>query len=215
MLNYSLSILLFCHILGRRVILSTNLILNLLFIFSLLQLFARSAIAEDGKKDEETPSSEVAKFEPNSEYDRTSRYVNKWLSIPALGGARLDEEGDLNYQHLKGRMVVFVFLASWSEPAQNMMKDLIKIEKKYEEPGTDFFYIFAHDTRSDAEGFIKHFKLGSSVMANNQILSDFKIQQLPTIIVGDRHGWLTQIYQNVKSQDLEDLEGFLKLQTAL
>ncbi len=172
--------------------------------------------AKSKKKAEDVPAAtKKSKRDRNAEYDRTPNYVHSWFKIPVITGQRLGVAGNLTFRPRKGRFSVIVFLASWSEPAQTMMKELKYIEKKFSQLDTDFLYVFAHDTRDDAEGFLKQFDISSGMLANDKVLGAYKVQHLPTIYVGDRAGWLSQFYVNTERKDIADLRKYLKLQTAL
>lgn len=111
-------------------------------------------------------------------------------------------------------MLVILFLASWSEPCQQIIEDYQKLEKRFERLPIDFVYVFAHDTKEDAEGFMQEFKMKDAVLANRDALKAFKNPKLPTVYVGDRRGFLTTRYVAIGGKDLRDLDEFLKLQTS-
>ena len=101
---------------------------NHLYVLALILLFAQSAMAS---KSEPAPpvSAKKARENRNAEFERTNKYVHKWFKVPSISGSRLGINGTLNFSPRKGRFSVVIFLASWSEPSQQMMKELTHIEK--------------------------------------------------------------------------------------
>jgi hypothetical protein len=111
---------------------------------------------------------------------------------------------------------VLVFLASWSVPSQQQIREYKRIEEKYQGRFTDFVYIFAHDTENDARGFSNVYKLGSNTMlASANVLEAFHQPELPSYYVADRYKWLVLRRINTQKQDLDELDNFLSLHTAL
>jgi thiol-disulfide isomerase/thioredoxin len=145
----------------------------------------------------------------------TTKYVASWLKMPSFSATQLPGEGDQAAVAPKaGRALVVVFLASWCEPCQQMLKDLQRVEKRYRPLNTDFVYVFTHDTRDDAEGFMKEFGMFQGYLANKDVLKTFHNPELPTIYIGDRHGWLAGRYLKADAAALASLDNFLKDITA-
>ena len=141
-----------------------------------------------------------------------------WQSwVPMLGFSATRIPGLVDQERvdpIEGRMLVVVFLASWCEPCQQLMPELIRLENRYRRLNADFVYVFAHDTRDDAEGFMKEFNLDRGYLANTEIHKVFHNPELPTIYVGDRHKWLAARYVKTTKKDLDELDGLLRLFTA-
>jgi len=141
----------------------------------------------------------------------TNFYVHTWIAMPGFTAARLDGENEQETtQPTKGRTMVLVFLASWCEPCQQMMPEMQRLQRHYQKLNTDFIYIFSHDTRDDALGFIKEFNLGKAYLANQSVLKTYHAPELPSIYVGDRHGWLVHRYLKVTAADLGKLDAMLQ-----
>ncbi len=141
-------------------------------------------------------------------------YVHRWIPLPAFTGSRLVGSGQRTVAPTPGRMTVILFLASWCEPCQQMMPDFQKIEKRYRRLDADFIYVFAHDTRDDAEGFMKEYGVTEGMLANHEILKAFHNPELPSIYVGDRHGWMLTRYLKAQTAELSKLDGVLKTLTS-
>jgi thiol-disulfide isomerase/thioredoxin len=107
-----------------------------------------------------------------------------------------------------------LFLASYCEPCQEMMESYLRLEKRYRRLNTDFVYVFAHDTKDDAEGYMKEFGLRHGILANFDALKAFHNPKLPTIYVGDRHGWLMTRFEESSAADLAKLDTYLRDLTA-
>jgi thiol-disulfide isomerase/thioredoxin len=147
---------------------------------------------------------------------RSDRYVHRWVSFPAFQAKSLDRRESLTISPLEGRVTVLVFLASWCVPCQQQIREFKRIEEKFQDRFTDFIYIFAHDTETDARGFSNIHKLDRKAMlASASVLEAFHQPDLPSYYVADRYKWLVMRRLNTQKQDLADLENFLNLHTAL
>ena len=123
----------------------------------------------------------------------TNFYVHTWIAMPGFTAARLDGENEQETtQPTKGRTMVLVFLASWCEPCQQMMPEMQRLQRHYQKLNTDFIYIFSHDTRDDALGFIKEFNLGKAYLANQSVLKPITPPSCPayTSVIA-MAGWYT------------------------
>lgn len=145
----------------------------------------------------------------------SNSYVHRWLPMPSFTAEGLGENaGPMSVAPRPGRMTVVLFLASYCEPCQQMMEDYLRLEKKYRRLSTDFVYVFAHDTKDDAQGYMKEFDMTRGVLANFDALKAYHNPKLPTVYVGDRHGWLMTRFEEAKGQDLARLDELLKRLTA-
>ncbi|MCX6109072.1 MAG: TlpA disulfide reductase family protein [Proteobacteria bacterium] len=180
--------------------LKTALLSTALLITALLP----SAVAVAGEpKGEEHPA-------PPKAVTATDHYVSSWVRLPSFSATRLgDEHESVTIAPSKGRLLVIVFLASWCEPCQQLMPQIQRLERHYQKLNTDFVYIFSHDTRDDAQGFMKEFKLSNAYLANQELLKTYHEPELPSIYVGDRHGWMLQRYIKTTVTDLAKLNGLL------
>jgi thiol-disulfide isomerase/thioredoxin len=171
-------------------------------------LSASAARGEEGEKKEEKPAAPV--FTGPSDH-----YVHNWIAAPAVTGVALGGgDGEITVTPRKGRVTLVVFLASWCEACQQMAPDFLALMKRYQRLDTDVVYVFAHDTKGDAEGFMKEFGIDEGVLGNLEILKTFHNPELPTVYVVDRNGWLATRYTKAGPGDLAKLDDFLKLATA-
>jgi thiol-disulfide isomerase/thioredoxin len=173
-----------------------------------LGVFAAPALAnEHGEKKEggEAEAAEPAFSGPSD------TYVHKWLAFPAISGAGLPQaDGQREVAPQPGRLTVLLFLASWCEPCQQLVPKFRQVEKRYARLPVDFHYLFVHDTLEDAGGFMKEFGIARGVLGNNDILKTFHNPDLPSIYVGDRHGWLMKRYIKAGPDAVVELDELLK-----
>jgi thiol-disulfide isomerase/thioredoxin len=144
------------------------------------------------------------------------KFWESW--VPMLGFTATKIPGLVDQQKVspeEGRMLVVVFIASWCEPCQQIMPDLVSLQRRYNQLNVDFAYVFMHDTREDAEGFMKEFGIESGYLANADVHKVFHNPELPTIYVGDRHKWLAARYEKTKRADLTQLDELMKMITAI
>jgi thiol-disulfide isomerase/thioredoxin len=161
-------------------------------------------------------ASEDPKDKLSKEYEITDSYTHKWIKFPEFSAPSLATEETYDFKHKWGEATVVVFLASWCLPCQQIIKEVIRIEKKYQKNYTKFIYVFSHDTRSDALGFMQLHKLsGLSVLSTGELLTAFHQPELPSIYVADRYGWLVARYLDTNFEHLKDLDKFLYLHTTL
>ncbi len=157
-----------------------------------------------------------AKDSKNGAPARADHYVHRWVPFPSFKATSLERRETSTITPQDGRVRVLVFLASWCVPCQQQIREFKRIEEKYRDRFTDFVYIFAHDTESDARGFSSVYKLGgNAMMASANALEAFHQPELPTFYVADRYKWLVLRRINTQTSDLEDLDKFLSLHTAL
>lgn len=192
---------------------STRELLVAMMIATMSASFALRAEANSAPKKE----GEGAESAPPAETNEASDgYVHHWLPMPSFSAQALGvATGDpVSVASKPGRMLVLVFLASYCEPCQQLMGDLSRVEARFRRLNTDFVYVFAHDTQDDALGFMKEFNMPTGVLANFDALKAYHNPKLPTIYVGDRHGWLMTRYEEVTKTDIQTLDELLRKLTA-
>jgi len=94
------------------------------------------------------------------------------------------------------------------------MADLQRLDKHYRQLNTDFIFVFSHDTPSDAANFVKDYGLSRAYLADQDLLKTFGNPELPSIYVGDRHGWLADRYLKADTLAAAKLDRFLRYITA-
>lgn len=169
----------------------------------------KPAAEHGGGGEEAKPEAQAEALEPSD------HYVHRWKKMPEFVAPALsDIGGQLHVKPRDGRAQVVVFLASWCEPCQQLMEDLQRIEKRYKRLPVDVVYVFAHDTKDDALGFMKEYGLTEGILANQDALKAFHSPELPSLYVADRHGWLMTRFVKAGKPDVATLDGYLKNMTA-
>lgn len=147
--------------------------------------------------------------------DITSHYAHSWYNFPVISGKKVNDRGFLSFKPARGYATVAVFLASWCIPCQTMLRSFQDLERKYKNRYTTFVYIFAHDLEQDAAGFIEAYKLhGNNIMASVDLMKRFHEPDLPSVYLGDRHGWLAWRKLSIDQASLSELDRFLELHTS-
>ncbi|SMF29695.1 TlpA family protein disulfide reductase [Pseudobacteriovorax antillogorgiicola] len=145
----------------------------------------------------------------------TTEYVHSWKKFPTIAGQAVGRDAFISVKPTRGKAVVAVFIASWCLPCQVLIQDIKAMEKKFEMRHTRFVYVFAHDTKADAEGFRRTYKIGSNgLLANVELMKTFHQPELPSIYVSDRKTWLVWRAVGVKREQLAELDEFLDYHTA-
>jgi thiol-disulfide isomerase/thioredoxin len=145
----------------------------------------------------------------------TTEYPHSWQKFPSLVAESLPNREPYKISPQPGEALVIVFLASWCLPCQQLIEEMKRIENAFDHRFTQFYYIFAHDTLPDAQGFVKTYQVGENVVLGTpQILEDFHQPPLPSLYVADRYGWMVMRLLDTQRSDLETLIRFLKLHTA-
>lgn len=165
-----------------------------------------------------TPEEEANKAAAESQ-EITDRYVHRWMPLPKLTGSHLAQNipvgNQKNITARKGRATVILFLASWCEPCQQLITEFRRLETLYTPLDTDFVYVFMHDTREDALGFMKEYRIENAVLGNQEILKSYHNPELPSMYVADRRGWMATRVQKASGKDLAALDELMKKMTAL
>lgn len=148
--------------------------------------------------------------------EASDKYVHRWIPMPSFRGPGLGAAGsERTVEPKEGRLQVIVFLASWCEPCQQLMPELRVLEKRYERLGADFVYVFAHDTKDDANGFMQEFKVDDGLLATHDVLRAFHNPELPTVYVADKTKWIATRYVKAGKREVANLDDLLKHLTAL
>lgn len=173
------------------------------------QAIEKPAAPEAGKEAAEPAATSGADV-----LERTDHYVNRWIPMPPFAATEVltQEQGEVRVN--TGRAQVILFLASWCEPCQQLMGDYLRVQKKYSRLNTDFIYVFAHDTKDDAEGFMKEYGMKRGYLANHEVLKAFNNPELPSIYVADRHGWMMTRMIKATPKDVGALAEYLRPITA-
>ena len=140
----------------------------------------------------------------------------KVLPFPPFKAEAIGLQKTIDYKPKKGRAAMLIFVASWCEPCQVLMPEFKQLARKYANENTDVYFVFAHDTREDASGFVKEHQLAqTSVMANVDLLIAFKNPELPSIYLADRWTYLGDRFIKVKKSDINAVDAAMGKITAL
>ncbi|NRA43638.1 MAG: hypothetical protein HRU09_01650 [Oligoflexales bacterium] len=179
-------------------------------VFALLTtLFSTNgviALAEE-KKEQKVKSSEADSF------IETRHYVHNWVPLPTIEGQDLNGKA-IKQSPKRGVLDVIVFIASWCVQCQQLIGYIQDLDKKYNKRHTRFTYIFSHDLKADALGFAKAFKIDSAIIASHDILKSYHNPELPSVYIGDRHGWLLARYLKATPKELKKIDEVISFLTA-
>jgi len=147
-------------------------------------------------------------------FEITNDYVHKWIKFPVAKGKSI-KGGMSTIKSVKGFVSVIYFVASWDVKSQEILAKLKKVENKYAHQNAKFYYIFTHDTYEDATAFAKEYGIENGLIAGHEINKAFHHPNVPSIYVGDRHGWLSTRFLAIDSKEVDDLDNYLRLLTAI
>lgn len=142
---------------------------------------------------------------------QNSGYVHKWIAAPEIRGADVYSGHEQLFKSSEGRLAVVVFTASWCEPCLKITPELIRIEERFSRVGVDFFYVFSHDSASDAKASANKSGLKKAVLSNQEVLTFFHNPELPSLFYIDRRGWLFHKQSKPEPKDLASLTELLGL----
>ncbi len=149
--------------------------------------------------------------------DSTGKFeAHNWVPFPKFSGRSIltNELFQASSKDDRGA-IVLTFLASWCIPCQKLVPLLQKLESKYQSHYTDFYYVFGHDTKQDASGFVKEYKLGErALFGSAEFLEAFHQPELPTIYVRDRYRWMYYRFRRPCPKHIEEIDRFLEQHTA-
>lgn len=182
-------------------------LLSIVFSETCLQNSIAFAAEDKNKKPKKTATPEANRF------IKTENYVHNWIKLPTIEGRNL--LGDLiNQSPERGVLDVIVFIASWCIQCQQLIGYIQDLEAKHLKKNTRFTYIFSHDLRSDAQGFAKAFNIKSAIVASHDILKAYHNPELPSIYIGDRHGWLLARYLKATPKEIKKIDELISYLTA-
>lgn len=133
-----------------------------------------------------------------------------------ISGVDVTTGKNFTYKSKRGRSAMVFFIASWCESCQQLMPQIKVVDHKFSKSYTDVIYVFAHDTKTDAAGFAKEHKLaGNLILADHEILKQFKNPTLPAVYVSDRYNYLGNRFIKFTAADLQSLTEYMTKLTLL
>lgn len=172
---------------------------------------------EEKKADGHGGGHESAPAEPPPPQGPKREYnPGKVTKFPSFKASLVGSGEPIEFKPEKGRAAIVIFIASWCDPCQVLMGEFKQLTRKYMDNNTDVFFVFAHDTKDDAVGFVKEHQIThKSVMANNELLKSFKNPELPSIYISDRWGYMVDRSISTKKSDIDKIDVALSKITAL
>jgi thiol-disulfide isomerase/thioredoxin len=165
--------------------------------------------ASGGEKTEE--GAKPASIGPKRDYN-----PGKVIPFPDFAADKIDGKGGFEHKTTKGRATMVIFIASWCEPCQILMNELKQLARKYSSASTEVIFVFSHDTKEDAAGFLREYQISNqAVLANPEILTKFKNPELPSVYIGDRWGYMGDRFIKFKKSDIDKIDQSMSRITAL
>lgn len=179
--------------------------MNILIL--VLLFFAKSSVMANSEPHSKSKQHEGGEAMPAPvKVKLTDGYVHEWKNFPTIEGQNIYDGKTVTFGAHKGRMFVAYFIASWCVPCQSIITNLRTVETKNKDVLTDFIYIFTHDTQEDAVTFARTYKIKNAVLANHEMLKNFKNPELPAVYFSDRKGWLAGRYLKATSANIQQLD---------
>jgi thiol-disulfide isomerase/thioredoxin len=164
-----------------------------------------------GHESASAPAAPAVPQGPRREYN-----PGKVLPFPSFNGDLISKASSVSFKPRKGHAVMVIFISSWCEPCQVLMPELKQLAKKYSTASSEVYFVFAHDTKPDAAGFIKEHQLTApAIISNTELLTDFKNPELPSVYVGDKWGYMADRFIKISKNDVDNLDDVMSKITAL
>lgn len=139
-----------------------------------------------------------------------STYIHNWLAMPSFKARLIPSLDKVTIKPDKGRIQVLMFLASWNVTSLRVAPKLAELDKRYGDRGVDFIYAFSHDQLADIRGFLKEFPLkGKAVLANRALIAAHMEPKIPTLLISDKHGWMTYRTSAFSAQTFTEIDKLL------
>jgi len=164
-----------------------------------------------GHESAAAPAAPAVPQGPRREYN-----PGKVLPFPSFDGDLIAKPSSVSFKPRKGHAVMVIFISSWCEPCQVLMPELKQLAKKYSTDSSEVYFVFAHDTKPDAAGFIKEHQLTApAVISNVELLTNFKNPELPSVYVGDKWGYMADRFIKISKNEIDNLDDVMSKVTAL
>lgn len=131
----------------------------------------------------------------------------KTTSAPSFTLERLEGDGSVRLESLRGKVVVINFWASWCEPCKKEMPRLEQAWQRYRGRGVTFIGVNTTDFTGDAERFVERYRLTFPVVrdGNGRVLAKYGGLPIPWTYFVNREGLIVgYIRGEVTAEALED-----------
>jgi peroxiredoxin len=131
----------------------------------------------------------------------------KVTPAPSFKLRRLEGDGSVRLESLRGNVVVINFWASWCEPCKKEMPRLEQAWQRYRGRGVTFVGVNTTDFTGDAERFVERYRLTFPVVrdGNGRVLAKYGGLPIPWTYFVNREGLIVgYIRGEVTAEALED-----------
>jgi peroxiredoxin len=131
----------------------------------------------------------------------------KTTSAPSFTLRRLEGDGSVRLESLRGKVVVINFWASWCEPCKKEMPRLEQAWQRYRGRGVTFIGVNTTDFTGDAQRFVDRYRLTFPVVrdGNGRVLAKYGGLPIPWTYFVNRQGLIVgYIRGEVTAEALED-----------
>jgi len=112
------------------------------------------------------------------------------IEAPVFSLPRLDREGTLSLEELRGRPVIVNFWASWCRPCREEAPALERVWKRHRDEGLMLIGIDYDDLRSDARAFARRYGMTYPLVydRDKETVRDYGLTGVPETFFIDREG---------------------------
>lgn len=114
----------------------------------------------------------------------------------------------LTLSALRGRPVLLDFWATWCQPCRAEAPIVNAVAKRYKDRGLVVIGVNTSDGEGSAALHVRHLGLTFPIVydANNTIARDFRVANLPTLVVVSKEGKIVAVRHGVTAEsDLDDI----------